>query len=81
MCSVSRTPGHTKYKQTIFLNDNIVLCDSPGIVFPAVDVPKQLQILCGIFPIAQVREPYSAIEYLAERVHIENIYKLKKVET
>jgi hypothetical protein len=55
VCSTSRTPGHTKWKQTIFLDKNLMLCDCPGLVFPAVELPKPLQILCGIFPIAQVR--------------------------
>uniref|UniRef100_A0A0C9RTS9 Guanine nucleotide-binding protein-like 1 n=1 Tax=Fopius arisanus TaxID=64838 RepID=A0A0C9RTS9_9HYME len=51
--SVSRTPGHTKHFQTIFLTKNVCLCDCPGLVFPST-VPKQLQILMGSFPIAQV---------------------------
>eukprot|EP01122_Echinamoeba_exundans_P006496 TRINITY_DN1841_c0_g1_i2.p1 TRINITY_DN1841_c0_g1~~TRINITY_DN1841_c0_g1_i2.p1 ORF type:complete len:526 (-),score=131.97 TRINITY_DN1841_c0_g1_i2:394-1971(-) len=76
VCSTSRTPGHTKWKQTIFLDTNLMVCDCPGLVFPAVDMPKPLQILCGIFPIAQVREPYSAIQFLAERVPVERIYGL-----
>ena len=76
VCSTSRTPGHTKWKQTIFLNKDLMLVDCPGLVFPAVDMPKQLQILCGIFPIAQVREPFSAIQYMAKFVPIERIYKL-----
>lgn len=76
VCSTSRTPGHTKWKQTIFLDSNLMVCDCPGLVFPAVDMPKPLQILCGIFPIAQVREPYSAIQFLAERVPVERIYAL-----
>lgn len=76
VCSTSRTPGHTKWKQTIFLNKDLMLVDCPGLVFPAVDMPKQLQILCGIFPIAQVREPFSAIQYMAKFVPIEKIYKL-----
>ena len=53
-----------------------MLVDCPGLVFPAVDMPKQLQILCGIFPIAQVREPFSAIQYMGKFVPIEKIYKL-----
>ena len=35
-----------------------------------------MQVLSGLFPISQVREPYSAIRYLAERVPIEKIYQL-----
>eukprot|EP01114_Cavostelium_apophysatum_P016923 TRINITY_DN490_c1_g1_i2.p1 TRINITY_DN490_c1_g1~~TRINITY_DN490_c1_g1_i2.p1 ORF type:complete len:713 (+),score=236.09 TRINITY_DN490_c1_g1_i2:74-2212(+) len=75
--SASRTPGHTKHFQTIYLTKEIVLCDCPGLTFPALDRPKPLQILCGLFPIAQVREPFSAIRYLAERVPVEKIYNLK----
>lgn len=41
--STSRTPGHTKHFQTIFLTPNVRLCDCPGLVFPSV-VGKQLQV-------------------------------------
>lgn len=41
--SVSRTPGHTKHFQTIFLTDNVRLCDCPGLVFPSLQ-PKALQV-------------------------------------
>ncbi len=78
--SVSETPGHTKHIQTLILNERIHLCDCPGLVFPAVDIPKPLQVLCGIYPISQLREPYSAIQYLAERIPLEVLYKLKPVE-
>lgn len=74
--SASYTPGHTKHFQTFFVHEQIKLCDSPGLVFPAINMPKQLQVLCGIYPISQVREPFSAIHYLAERVRVEEILKL-----
>ncbi|CAF0727626.1 unnamed protein product [Brachionus calyciflorus] len=74
--SVSRTPGHTKHLQTIFLTKNVRLCDCPGLVFPSL-VCKPLQILAGIYPIAQLQEPYSSIRYLAERVNAIDILKLK----
>jgi hypothetical protein len=77
--STSRTPGHTKWRQTIFLSPKLVLQDCPGLVFPALDVPKPLQVLCGIYPLSQLREPYSAVHYLAERVPVEEIYRLEKV--
>ena len=41
--SVSRTPGHTKHFQTIFLTRNVRLCDSPGLVFPSL-VERPLQV-------------------------------------
>jgi ribosome biogenesis GTPase A len=79
--STSRTPGHTKHFQTIFLTPTVRLCDSPGLVFPALDMPKSLQVLCGLFPIAQTREPYSAVGFLAERVPTERVYGLRPVDT
>lgn len=78
--STSYTPGHTKHFQTIPISKHIMLCDCPGLVFPAVDMPKQLQVLCGIFPISQLREPYSSVQYLAERIEVEKYYRLKVPE-
>lgn len=45
-------------------------------MFPAVDMPRPLQVLCGIFPISQLREPYSSVQYLASRIELEKIYGL-----
>ncbi len=33
-------------------------------------------MLAGLYPIAQVREPYSAVGFLAERVPVEKVYGL-----
>ncbi|CAO3699167.1 unnamed protein product [Rhizopus stolonifer] len=71
----SETPGHTKRIQTIHIADNVRLCDSPGLVFPAL-VPRALQILSGMYPISQVQEPYSAIGYLAEHIPLEDVLSL-----
>lgn len=73
--STSRTPGHTKHLQTIFLSESVRLCDCPGLVFPG-NAPRELQILAGMYPISQVREPYAAIKYLAERVPLVDILNL-----
>ena len=77
--SASDTPGHTKHLQSLALTSRIAVVDSPGLVFPAVDMPRPLQVLCGIFPVQQLREPYSSIAYLAERVPLDKIYKLDRV--
>ncbi|XP_012526873.1 guanine nucleotide-binding protein-like 1 [Monomorium pharaonis] len=77
--SVSRTPGHTKHFQTIYLTKTVCLCDCPGLVFPST-VPKELQILMGSFPIAQVREPYTAVQFLAERVNLPKLLKIPHPE-
>ncbi|PXF40095.1 Guanine nucleotide-binding protein-like 1 [Gracilariopsis chorda] len=76
--STSRTPGHTKHLQTIFLCESVRLCDCPGLVF-AGRAARELQILSGMFPISQVREPYSSVKYLAERVPLVDILGLEVI--
>lgn len=78
--SVSKTPGHTKHFQTIYLASNVRLCDCPGLVFPAT-VPKVLQIIGGIYPIAQVSDPYSVVGFLAARLPLVQLLKLKHPNT
>lgn len=36
-----------------------------------------IKILAGIYPIAQLQEPYSPIRFLAERIPVVDILKLK----
>lgn len=74
--STSRTPGHTKHFQTYFVTCNIQLCDCPGLVFPSI-VDKQQQIFSGLYPIAQVREPYTAVGYVAQRLPLIDMLQLK----
>ena len=73
--SVSRTPGHTKHFQTIFYSPDIRLCDCPGLVFPT-RAPKQLQIVSGMYPVAQVREPYSVVGYCAQRINLVSLLRI-----
>eukprot|EP00088_Acartia_fossae_P037123 TRINITY_DN3830_c0_g1_i1.p1 TRINITY_DN3830_c0_g1~~TRINITY_DN3830_c0_g1_i1.p1 ORF type:complete len:607 (+),score=119.09 TRINITY_DN3830_c0_g1_i1:46-1866(+) len=77
--SVSKTPGHTKHFQTIYLTRNVQLCDCPGLVFPS-KVPKALQVLMGSFPIAQLREPYSVVQFLAERLDLPRLLDINLPE-
>lgn len=93
LVSVSATPGHTKHLQTHFFEraellergnefSKVVMCDCPGVVFPRFNVPLSLQILFGSFPIAQTREPFSAVRFIAENClpSLHEIYKLRPVE-
>ncbi|KAI8918915.1 hypothetical protein BC831DRAFT_406279, partial [Entophlyctis helioformis] len=73
--STSRTPGHTKHFQTIHLTRELRLCDCPGLVFPSV-IPRPLQILSGMYHIAQVQDPYSSVGFLAERIPVADILSL-----
>ena len=74
--SVSKTPGHTKHFQTILVTKSVVLVDCPGLVFPSL-VDKPLQVLLGSFPIAQLREPFSVVQFLAERLDLVKLLKLR----
>eukprot|EP01065_Artemidia_motanka_P051704 TRINITY_DN915_c4_g1_i1.p1 TRINITY_DN915_c4_g1~~TRINITY_DN915_c4_g1_i1.p1 ORF type:complete len:648 (+),score=200.84 TRINITY_DN915_c4_g1_i1:78-2021(+) len=76
--STSLTPGHTKHLQHIPLTENIRLCDCPGLTFPVLNLPQEVQSIMGTFPISQVREPYSAVAYLAARLPLEQIYHLRR---
>lgn len=74
--SVSKTPGHTKHFQTIFLTNNVRLCDCPGLVFPSFE-PRPLQVLLGSYPIAQLRVPNAAVKYLAERINLVELLNIQ----
>lgn len=78
--SVSKSPGHTKHFQHIQLAPHLRLCDCPGLVFPSL-APKHLQILSGIYSIAQVQEPLSCIRFVAERVDLIKQLKLVHPES
>ncbi|RKP12849.1 hypothetical protein BJ684DRAFT_16703 [Piptocephalis cylindrospora] len=73
--SSSKTPGHTKHFQTLHLTQHLRLCDGPGLVFPSL-LPRPLQILSGMYNLAQVQEPYTSVQYLAERIPIHAILRL-----
>ncbi|KAI9998344.1 hypothetical protein PInf_002726 [Phytophthora infestans] len=94
LVSVSATPGHTKHLQTHYFErvemlkrsddvfSRVLVCDCPGVVFPRFNVPVLLQILFGSYPIAQTREPFSAVRFIAENCvpHLHEVYKLKPLE-
>ncbi|KAK4317226.1 hypothetical protein Pmani_011670 [Petrolisthes manimaculis] len=74
--SVSKTPGHTKHFQTIFLTKTVKLCDCPGLVFPSC-LTRPLQVISGSYPIAQVRDTIGVVRYIASRLDLPRILKLK----
>ena len=46
--SVSKTPGHTKHFQTIFVTPSVRFCDCPGLVFPSLS-PRPFQVKTSNF--------------------------------
>lgn len=74
--SVSRTPGHTKYFQTIYLTENVRLVDCPGLIFPS-STPRGLQVILGSYPIAQLRVPYESIRFVGERLDLPSVLSIQ----
>ena len=88
VASVSRTPGHTKHLQTFELSAEVTLCDCPGLVFPVggellaerAIASRHVYECCGLFSIAQVREPYSSIRLLHGALDLRRLYNLRRDE-
>ena len=75
--SVSATPGKTKHFQTLFLDNDLLLCDCPGLVMPSFVCTKAEMILNGILPIDQMRDhvpPITLLGTLIPRHVIEDTY-------
>lgn len=68
--AVSATPGKTKHLQTLRVNDDLELCDCPGLVFPALVKHGTAELVCsGVVPLARARDPVTAAQTLvASRV-------------
>jgi len=65
---VSATPGKTKHLQTIVLNEELCLCDCPGLVFPTIMSSKAEMICNGILPIDQMRDHLHPVSLLCKRI-------------
>lgn len=75
--SVSTTPGKTKHFQTLYLTEDILLCDCPGLVMPSFVFTKAEMIVNGILPIDQMRDhvpPVNLVASLIPRHIIEDTY-------
>uniref|UniRef100_A0A914I6Z7 Large subunit GTPase 1 homolog n=1 Tax=Globodera rostochiensis TaxID=31243 RepID=A0A914I6Z7_GLORO len=66
--AVSATPGKTKHFQTLVINDQLTLCDCPGLVMPQFGLSDADMILNGILPIAHMRDYLGPIQLLCERI-------------
>jgi large subunit GTPase 1 len=78
---VAAMPGKTKHFQTLNLeDDNICLCDCPGLVFPSFANSKGEMVCCGVLPIDKIKDFIAPVSLIVNRVNkemIERIYKLK----
>lgn len=79
--AVSATPGRTKHFQTLVLNENVLLCDCPGLVFPNFSSSKAELICAGVLSIDQMRGDHlTTVSLIAERIPaaiFEGVYGLR----
>eukprot|EP00189_Rhodosorus_marinus_P010153 CAMPEP_0184743012 /NCGR_PEP_ID=MMETSP0315-20130426/5914_1 /TAXON_ID=101924 /ORGANISM="Rhodosorus marinus, Strain UTEX LB 2760" /LENGTH=621 /DNA_ID=CAMNT_0027214099 /DNA_START=123 /DNA_END=1989 /DNA_ORIENTATION=+ len=66
--SVSSTPGRTKHLQTLLVDDEVMLCDCPGLVFPNFASSKGELITRGVLPIDQMRSSAEAMEIVCKTI-------------
>ena len=66
--AVGITPGKTKHYQTLWINDYVMLCDCPGLVFPNFTSSKAELIANGILSIDQARDYVSPAGLVAQRI-------------
>ena len=79
--SASATPGKTKHIQTIILNDDLTLCDCPGIVLPSVVASKAHLVVNATMPLDHLRgglEP--AVDLVVERIGFKNLIRFYKCQ-
>merc|ERR1711976_534182 len=68
--AVAGTPGKTKKLQTINLNQNITLCDCPGIIFPTFISNKSDLVLSNVLPIDNIINPMKPFKLLSRRIPV-----------
>ncbi|KRW99507.1 P-loop containing nucleoside triphosphate hydrolase [Pseudocohnilembus persalinus] len=79
LVGVGNMPGKTKAFQTVFIQDDVLLCDCPGLVFPNAGSTRGEMVLNGVLPIDRIIDYLGPIDLLVSRVPIvvfEQLYSL-----
>ncbi|KAM3577082.1 hypothetical protein VYU27_001001 [Nannochloropsis oceanica] len=66
--AVSSTPGKTKHFQTLPLDEDTMLCDCPGLVFPSFVATSADMVCAGVLPINQLRDHMAPVDLVCRRV-------------
>lgn len=78
--AVGPNPGKTKHFQTLWMREDVMLCDCPGLVFPTLLAERSELIVNGILPIHTVKDHFSPIELISSRFSssiFERLYSLR----
>lgn len=77
--AVSATPGKTKHFQTLLIDENITLCDCPGLVFPTFVSTKAEMLCAGLMRVAEMREFIGPVSLVVRRIPkkvLETVYNV-----
>ena len=66
--AVAATPGKTKHFQTLFVSEDLCLCDCPGLVMPRFAASKSDMVAAGVIPIDRLTDVIEPVEIIASRV-------------
>ncbi|XP_002985785.2 GTPase LSG1-1 isoform X1 [Selaginella moellendorffii] len=65
---VTSTPGKTKHFQTLIINDRLMLCDCPGLVFPSFTSSKADMVAAGVLPVDKMTDYRGPIQVIANQI-------------
>ena len=71
--STSATPGKTKHFQTLFYDNDLCLCDCPGLVMPNFVNSNADLLTNGILPVDQATEFMSPVQLIGEQIGWEKL--------
>eukprot|EP01084_Bolivina_argentea_P052709 96816_1 len=78
--SMGSLPGKTKHLQTFHLDNEVIVCDCPGLVFPVFSLSKCDMVLNGVISIDNLIDFIKPMQLVVNRIDINGfntIYKLK----
>ena len=72
-------PGKTRNFQTLYLSQDILLMDCPGLVFPLIASSKAEMICNGVLPLSSMVDYIDPIKYILYKSDLELILRKFKL--
>jgi len=77
---VASMPGKTKHFQTLYIDNDLCLCDCPGLVFPSFANSKAEMMCSGVLRIDHITDYLTPMTLVINRVAkdvLERTYKVR----
>jgi len=71
--AVAATPGKTKHFQTLFVSDELCLCDCPGLVMPRFAHSKADMVAAGVIPIDRLIDVIEPVDIIVDRAGLRQL--------